>query len=154
MAEGSLQHFPNGEVCNVSALHGNYNVYVVFLFSLLTPFLLWLCAFSIFIHTHILSHNSPTPSRQEHRDCLRHAKGKSDKDEMTHNPLAYSADLLDGELEDIQIKSLSHLYQNVVQNENHPMLVDSLEGPMDGLVDNLKISALEPKVRSLAQQNI
>jgi hypothetical protein len=73
---------------------------------------------------------------------------------MTHNPLAYSADLLDGGLEDIQIKSLSNLYRNAVQNENHPMLVDSLETPMDGLVDNLKISALDSKVRSLAQHNI
>ncbi|KAL4748850.1 hypothetical protein BDW72DRAFT_195391 [Aspergillus terricola var. indicus] len=64
---------------------------------------------------------------------------------MTNNPLAYSADLLDGGLEDIQIKSLSPLYQKVVQNENHPMLINSLEDPTDGLVDNLKISALDHK---------
>jgi hypothetical protein len=40
MAEGSLQLFPNGEVCNVSVLHGDYNVYAIFLFSFSTTFLL------------------------------------------------------------------------------------------------------------------
>ncbi|KAL4971672.1 hypothetical protein BDW66DRAFT_155443 [Aspergillus desertorum] len=64
---------------------------------------------------------------------------------MTLNPLAYSADLLDGGLEDIQIQSLSPLYEKAVQNENRPMLINSPEDLLDGLVDNLKLSALNPK---------
>ncbi|KAL4988194.1 hypothetical protein BDW68DRAFT_177083 [Aspergillus falconensis] len=64
---------------------------------------------------------------------------------MTLNPLAYSADLLDGGLEDIQVQPLSPLYQKAVQNENHPMLIDSPEDLLDGFVDNLKLSALDSK---------
>ncbi|KAL6237156.1 hypothetical protein BDW75DRAFT_238613 [Aspergillus navahoensis] len=148
MAEGTsntLQLFPNGEVGNVSDLRGDFNAYVVFLFSLLAPIFLWLCAFSILIHSRILSLISPSISGQEHRDCCRRAEGKSDKDEMTLNPLAYSAGFLDGGLEDIQIRHLSPFHQKAVQNENHPMFIDSPEDLREGLVDNLKISALDSK---------
>lgn len=62
--------------------------------------------------------------------------------------MAYSTDLLDGGIEDIRIQPLRPLLMTPLPDENsHPLIGDP--GDLLGsIVDNLKISALDPKVNN------
>ncbi|KAL4907389.1 hypothetical protein BDW74DRAFT_176158 [Aspergillus multicolor] len=138
--------FPNRDICDVSdSPQREFNTYAIFLLSILIPIFLMLSAFSVFIHTRILSLTSLSYSGQDNRNSRSCAEKGSNKSKMALNPLAYSADLLDSRLEDIQIQPLSPLYQKAFQNENRHTVIDGPEDLLDNLVDNLKITALAPK---------
>ncbi|KAL4936293.1 hypothetical protein BDV06DRAFT_228030 [Aspergillus oleicola] len=64
---------------------------------------------------------------------------------MAYNPYTYSTGLHDERNEDIQIQPLRPLFMKTLQNENAPPFIEGQVDLLGNLVDDLKITVLDPK---------
>lgn len=127
---------------------GVFTNYALFLFSVLTSMALMFCVFLTFLESRILNITRTSAAGHTSSNLRRFAGQEAKQDEMAQAHMAYSADLLDGGIEDIQIQPLRPLLMTPFPDENsHPLIGES--GDLLGsIVDNLKISALDPKVNN------
>ncbi|KAL5336297.1 hypothetical protein BJX70DRAFT_400798 [Aspergillus crustosus] len=124
---------------------GDLTIYKFLLISLLFPIFLMLCVFLFFIDTRILALTQPFVLRRNDRSKRRSAEENAYEEDMASTPAAYSTDLLDGGIEEIRFQPLRPQSRSV-SNENTPLLIEGPDGWLDGIVDNIKIPALKPKI--------
>ncbi|KAL4884446.1 hypothetical protein BJY04DRAFT_215411 [Aspergillus karnatakaensis] len=121
---------------------GGLATYTILLISFLVPIFLMLCVFLYFIDTRILALTQASTSGRNDRDWRR---WEEVVDEDMASPAAYSTDLLDDKIEDIRIQPLRPLSRSV-SDENTPLLIEGPDGWLDGIIDNVKTPALQPKI--------
>ncbi|KAL4866098.1 hypothetical protein BDV12DRAFT_199536 [Aspergillus spectabilis] len=124
---------------------GGLTTYTILLVSLLFPIFLMLCVFVFFIDTRILALIQPSLLGHNERDWRRCEEDYTDEDEMATARTAYSTDLLDDGIKDIRIQPLRPL-SSPVSDENTPPLIEGPDGLLDGIIDEVKTPALQPKV--------
>ncbi|KAL4929190.1 fungal specific transcription factor domain-containing protein [Aspergillus undulatus] len=110
-----------------------------------TPVYMILCFFLFVINTRLLHLTRVSLPGPKTCDWRRRAEKQTESDEMAYVPFTYSTDLLDGRNEDIQISPLRPLYLKDLQDENAPPLVPGQKDLLGNLVDDLKMSVLDPK---------
>lgn len=147
--------FPKMEGCNISDARGAgaFTIYALLLFYALTSISLLFCVFLTFLESRTLNLTRASAAGHTSSNLRRFAGQEAKQDEMAPAHMAYSADLLDGGIEDIQIQPLRPLLMTPLPDENsHPLIGES--GDLLGsIVDNLKISALDPKVNNQCNWN-